>query len=844
MKVRQTPMRKGAVLALVLLCLIPMLTFAALSVDLGLLAIARTQVQNAADAAAMAAARTLNGDSTTSNNSAQVPANATAAMTANYVLGSAIAGTSLTTQIGRYTYNSTNQRFEGQFPGPSTENLSMVRATVSANVQSSMAFSKVLNFTSPNVQAIATAAHRPRDVAIVLDYSGSMRFGSLLGIPPYTNPRSSNNGDSIVPSFGHYSSSSAGLQASGYTSPYIEANITRTTSDGRAPVVTDFYQNASGTLAFSSAATSYGTTPAGDIPLKTNLNTGGSYAQTVAQIMNITTVTNSTYNSSWENNGYHGVTGTTFQGYTQGPGYWGKTFWIWPPDPTNAPSGDPLYNSAGGGPSRDWRERYFRMPGAINTPITDNRRLYDSSGGWQAPGSSTYQINYSAILYWIKNIGPNPFPSRLQAGRILYYDAIPDTIDASTYQPGDLNQRFWKDYIDYCLGLIQRSNGWFVSVDDSQGDSGYGRDYTWGTIRVTSESSLSGTPRPYMHYQDNPTRGRLHFWFGPLSMVDFLGNYNNWYRLSPQNDCSRYCWWPGTCHEYPMYACKLGVRAALNDISNNHPNDLVSLIMFSVPMDAANDTNAGRFNRVRVGLSRDYASMQESLWYPPSTINNPSATVRPYDSNNVEVPRAMGGTCYSMPLMLAYNQFSCNASLRSYNPGQPSGDAGGNGRRGAQKIIIFETDGAPNQTASAGLVSSGGIAQSYYSVRYNSTSPSSSEFPTGVAGYSDNASNVTSQIFSLCTQICAQEASGGGGYSTPTKPVQIHTIGFGPLVDPSSSSRSTIVSTLNQMQTIGNVTDGVPEYKLVYGSESQIVSKLQQAFTQILQSGVQVSLIE
>ena len=84
-----------------------------------------------------------------------------------------------------------------------------------------------------------------------------------------------------------------------------------------------------------------------------------------------------------------------------------------------------------------------------------------------------------------------------------------------------------------------------------------------------------------MHYGDNPLRPRLHFWFGPLSMVDFLGNYNLWYNVSPS--CSRYCWWPGTCHEAPMYACKLGIQAALTDISNNHPNDLVSLIMFSVP---------------------------------------------------------------------------------------------------------------------------------------------------------------------------------------------------------------------------------------------------------------------
>ncbi len=79
-------------------------------------------------------------------------------------------------------------------------------------------------------------------------------------------------------------------------------------------------------------------------------------------------------------------------------------------------------------------------------------------------------------------------------------------------------------------------------------------------------------------------RPLLSFWFGPMTMIDFLGNYNLWYS-GYGNDCSHYCWWPGTCHEAPLYACKLGIQAALSDIQNNHPNDLVSLIMFSVPHD-------------------------------------------------------------------------------------------------------------------------------------------------------------------------------------------------------------------------------------------------------------------
>jgi hypothetical protein len=321
-----------------------------------------------------------------------------------------------------------------------------------------------------------------------------------------------------------------------------------------------------------------------------------------------------------------------------------------------------------------------------------------------------------------------------------------------------------------------------------------------------------------------------------MTMIDFLGNYNLWNVNAVGNsNNSRYCWWPGTCHESPMYACKLGVRAGLTDINNNHPNDLVSLIMFSAPQESAGDGN--RFNRVRVGLSRDYSSMQEALWYPPSTIGNSGATVRPYASDNLEVPRAMGGTCYAMALMLAYNQFSANTSLKTYNSGAAAGDAGGNGRRGGQKLVIFETDGSPNVSATAGL-NNLGTYNSYYSIRYNSSSPTASEFPT------TGSSGVTSQINTLVAQLAALDTASPPGYSSNTKKLQLHCIGFGPEFSPSGPNRATNIAVLNQMQTLGNVTDGMPSYKIIYGTESQVTNALQQAFTQILQSGVQVSLIQ
>jgi hypothetical protein len=277
------------------------------------------------------------------------------------------------------------------------------------------------------------------------------------------------------------------------------------------------------------------------------------------------------------------------------------------------------------------------------------------------------------------------------------------------------------------------------------------------------------------------------------------------------------------------------MSAALNDFQTNHPNDYMSMIFFSQPQTGVADTtNGDRYNRVRVALGQNYTYLSDSLWYPPATYGNSSGTVSCYDANNVEVPRAIGGTCYPIALMLAYNQFSSNSALQTYNPGEPAGDAGGNGRQGAQKIIIFETDGAPDCTASADFVNNGAY-QSYYKVRYNSSNPSASDFPTGVVYGADNNSAVVAQIVTLCTQLAASTSA--GGYSTPSHPVLINCIAFGP-------QGTDGLATLNQMQTIGNVNDGMPSYKIINGNAATIISNLQSAINTILKTGVQVSLIQ
>jgi Flp pilus assembly protein TadG len=832
--------RRGSILPLLAISILALLGFVALAVDLGLMMVARTQCQDAADSAAMAGTRTLNGDVSNNNNYAAAGPAAVTAATSNSILARPIQPSQVQTTIGKYSYSGSQQTFvaypldAGSTNNPN-DNWSLVSVTI--NYTDPTAFAGVFGVNAFSGSCTATAVHRPRDVALVLDYSGSMRFASLLGIP-YSGARSTNNPEGVFPVFGPYSDqTTAALQQTNSqtiigTNTFDASNITESDSlnDNRPTVVGDFYQQlgVSPVQAFTAAPAGYATTPAGDNFLKTTNNTGAAYAKSLKDVTGSTS-----RNASFETNGYPQYTSNPFQGYTGGPSYWGKTFFVWPPDPRAA---------------YDWRKLFFFKSDGV-TPVDDNTLLWSAAGVWKTPTS--YKINYQAILKWIQTTGTNPFPPQMHAGRIDYYDAMPNSADNSLNQRfwtqfplTDLNERFWKDYIDYVLGLWQSgSSSWQIITQNT----GYGADFNWSdsaTPTAVYAKPTSGSPPPYMDYRDNPQRPRLRCWFGPMTMADFLGCYNMWGSTSYQ----KFVWWPGTCHESPLYACKLGIQAALRDCQNNHPNDTVSMIMFSVPNNAAGlSSYGGRFNRVRAPLGRNYTRMIDSLWFPATTIDNPGTEIRPYDyANNIEVPRAMGGTCYAMGFMLAYNQFSGNSSLVTYNPAPaPSGDAGGLGRKGAQKVIILETDGAPNTTATANFTNAGPYA-SYYNVRTNSTTPSAGEFPS-VAGYSDNDPTVTGQINTICQQIVAQDTANPPGYSTARKPVLIHTIAFGPVFDATSSGRTAALQTLQQIQYIGNTqasaSDPLPAYKIITGTDATIVTNLRTALETIMQGEVPVSLI-
>lgn len=847
-----TRRRRGAILPLVTLSLIALFAMVALAIDLGMIALARNQCQNAADASALAGTRQLNGDTTVSanlNNYSAVDPAVKNQVAANKVLGTQLTAGNVTYSIGYYAYDATAQRFQPIFSGskPAAENWSAVQTNITAN--NSTFFARVFNMNAFTATATATAVHRPRDIAIVLDFSGSMRYSCQTAYPSSGDYSGSLNPDPVFPKFGHWSAMSSVMQR---TSNYIDGggethapnNLTTDTDNGPAIIKDFLYRDGSGSLqnAFHRVTSPYSATtwacPApddwdtqgsgtatylGDKWPGVSKNVANGYARTVQHYL-FGTTSSSTYTSNTHtksttpgggtgpfdpanpdtptaNEGY----GPNFTGYSMGPGYYGKTFYIWPPDPrwqTSSTSDVRL--------RADWRKRFF-YNGGSSTPLggssagadnrVDNTRLFDTSGYWQQAGSTTYAINYDAILAWIKS-GPQVLPPNLRAGRVLYYSAIPDTIPSSG---GTLDQMFWRDYINHVVG---------AGSQNTRQQTLYGEQTSaWGTMKITAKSSLAtdASTRPFMHYNDNPVRPRLHMWFGPLTMLAFIADTNatNYNRN----------WMPGTCHESQCWQLKAGIQSALEDIQKNHPNDWCSMLFFS---------GIQEYTTPRVENSRDYATMKNVLFFPFSlrnSLGDTNAEVRPYndtlgDISKGEIPNAVSNTSPECGFKMAYNQFSTASTFK--------------GRRGAAKMVIFETDGVPNTQTTSSFVN-GGAHKSYYTSL------------TVGSNVGNNNSTVVTNALATVTQICADETASPPGYSTAKAPARVHAIGFGDLFESGSTAETQSRAFLLNVQKNGNTSSSgdsaIESYKIIIGDYNTRIGNLKTAMERIMQSGIQVTLI-
>jgi hypothetical protein len=912
--------RRGTILPLVVVSMVAMCGFVALAIDIGLIAVAKTQCQNSADAASVAGARSLDGSSTQNIGSAttanSATANALATAQANKVLQDTIPQANITITFGALHYDATNQVFIPNFPPVPPDNYNLCQVGVSYDVHTT--FAPVFQIINPSFNSVFTVtagaqgAHRPRDVGIVLDYSGSMNNesdlwnnesyldnGSYNGGPvagsgyvgPATNNPNytSNNMETVYPLFGHYVGSSAAAQgnngndysdysqnpnllspAASSSSPLFwdqtkssisiigKCNVTVPVLGVSAMAAADFYSNnrgATAVSAFTPVADSlgYATTPGGDNYLvKQGTNTTPpTYAHNLSEILG-----SSSYSASWElgpTAGYKSITGKAFNGYTVGPRYWGKTFFIWPPDPTN-----------------DWRSKYFNNDPntSLNSnPLNDNTKLFSTTfPGYKDPPGN-YQINYKAILNFIANVGPNPFPSQLRGGSTILYDSIPTDVPAAAYdhtQPNynitDPNQRFWKEYIDWTLGVWRAPIG---GIQHTQNPAcSIGPDFMYGTVQVSAPPTgivtvpIGGIPTavtPYMNYTDNPWRPRHRMWFGPQSMVQFM------------MDCG---YLPGNTHDISMFPMKQGIGGALTDIKNNHPNDLVSMILYNRPLFANDPKGANGFSDPQFNLNKNYNTMLAQLWIPPG---GSSADQRLWDSsgNAVLVPRAFGDYCANTTsnhgLMLAYNQYSSNSTLQTTGS-DAAGNAGvgGYGRKGAARMIIYETDGMANETSipTGGFtpvptsLAPNGAYNSYYAILPGQTvnggaysQPTLLQVAQTICNKDDGTPYVT-PYNNYPSGFTPPTNQGYPGYSTPNKPVLIYCVVFGAIFETPNSAQSSAVPLMQQVAAIGNTvfpassTDPQFGYLWCIGSLSDRQNKLQTAFLKILDSSVPVSLIQ
>ena len=153
--------QRGVVAILFILCLPVLLGFAALAVDLARLSLTRVELQNAADAAALAGARALN-DTQPTPGASDHPYHWSAASTSaldvarrNFANATPIQDATIETGYWNITDPSLGLRAPGTSGAPVSGDLPAVRATVTISI--ALFFAPVLGISTRNVHASAIA---------------------------------------------------------------------------------------------------------------------------------------------------------------------------------------------------------------------------------------------------------------------------------------------------------------------------------------------------------------------------------------------------------------------------------------------------------------------------------------------------------------------------------------------------------------------------------------------------------------------------------------------------------------------------------------------------------------
>ncbi len=182
--------RRGAFMILAVVCLVVAMGFTAFCIDTGHIALNKTILQNAVDSAALAAAMEITNaienappESLDPTAYARLQAKQTASDVA--ALNNVYVDPDIDVEFGLRMFNPTTQKFEITW-GIEPANAVRVRARRENDEPSQpdaklpLFFAGVLGDDTATLRAEAIAYIESRDIAVVLDFSNSMRYDSLL----------------------------------------------------------------------------------------------------------------------------------------------------------------------------------------------------------------------------------------------------------------------------------------------------------------------------------------------------------------------------------------------------------------------------------------------------------------------------------------------------------------------------------------------------------------------------------------------------------------------------------------------------------------------------------------
>jgi Flp pilus assembly protein TadG len=189
--------RRGSFMTLGLFCLVVCMTFVAFSVDVGMISLTQTRMQNACDTAALAAAMEItyaieNADANVENVTEYAQAQAAAKAAEVASLNEVYVDPDTDVFFGHRTYNEETEEWNIEW-GVTPSNVVKVVArrdnddVTAADGKLQLLFAGVNGDDSASIRTSAVAYVEARDIVTVLDFSRSMNFDSYFA-SEYTDP--------------------------------------------------------------------------------------------------------------------------------------------------------------------------------------------------------------------------------------------------------------------------------------------------------------------------------------------------------------------------------------------------------------------------------------------------------------------------------------------------------------------------------------------------------------------------------------------------------------------------------------------------------------------------------